>query len=141
MLTSTLKLLMVERIQSSEHNVFFRKDFADLGGTYAQVGIVLTELCAEEKLRRIGHGIYAKTEICTVEPFVGKVILSAGITELAPEALGRLGYTVVASQAVLDYNAGISTQVPTGRRLCIQGKRTSRKIKYKKALITYEYVN
>jgi hypothetical protein len=138
---STLKALMLQRIQSSEHNAFFRKDFLDLGGTYVQVGTVLKELCAEETLRKVGHGIYGKTELCTVEPYVGRVILSAGITELAPEALTRLGFKVVPSQAVLDYNSGVSTQVPTGRRLRIQGKRTKRKIQYRKALITYEYIN
>jgi hypothetical protein len=138
---STLKALMLQKIQSSGHNAFFRKDFLDLGGTYVQVGTVLKELCAEEKLRKVGHGIYGKTELCTVEPYVGRVILSAGITELAPEALTRLGFKVVPSQAVLDYNSGVSTQVPTGRRLRIKGKRTKRKIQYRKASITYEYVN
>jgi hypothetical protein len=138
---STLKALILQKIHSSEHNAFFRKDFLDLGGTYVQVGTVLKELCAEEKLRKVGHGIYGKTELCTVEPYVGRVILSAGITELAPEALTRLGFKVVPSQAVLDYNSGVSTQVPTGRRLRIQGKRTKRKIQYRKASITYEYIN
>jgi hypothetical protein len=138
---STLKALILQKIQSSEHNAFFRKDFLDLGGTYVQVGTVLKELCAEEKLRKVGHGIYGKTELCTVEPYVGRVILSAGLTRLAPEALTRLGYKVVASQAVLDYNAGISTQVPTGRRLRIQGKKTKRKIGNKGVFVTYEYIN
>jgi hypothetical protein len=136
-----LKSLILQEIDNSEHNVFFRKDFAELGGNYDQVGIVLKEMCEEKKLRKIGHGIYGKTEICDVKPFVGRVILSAGITELAPEALTRLGYKVVPSQAVLDYNSGASTQVPTGRRLRIQGKRTNRRIQYRKAIITYEYIN
>jgi hypothetical protein len=102
---SELKSLILQKIETSEYNAFFRKDFKDLGGSYIQVGTVLTELCQEQRLRRIGHGIYGKTEVCTIEPFVGRVILSAGLTELAPEALTRLGYKVVPSQAVLDYNA------------------------------------
>lgn len=141
MKTNQLKILIIEKIETSEYNAFFRKDFKDLGGTYAQVGVVLKELCQEERLKRVGYGIYGKTETCTVEPFVGKVILSAGLTELAPEALTRLGYKVVPSQAVLDYNAGTSTQVPTGRKLRIQGKRTNRKFSYNKAIIYYEYIN
>jgi hypothetical protein len=135
-----LKSLILQKINNSEHNVFFRKDFAELGGTYDQVGVVLKELCEEENLKKIGHGIYGKTEICDVEPFVGRIILSAGITELAPEALTRLGYNVVPSQALLDYNSGASTQVPTGKRLRIQGRKTNRKIQYRKTAITYEYV-
>ena len=138
---SELKLLIIQIIENSEYNAFFRKDFRDLGGSYIQVGTVLKELCQEQRLRRIGHGIYAKTEVCTIEPFVGRVILSAGLTELAPEALTRLGYKVVPSQAVLEYNAGTSTQVPTGRKLRVQGKRTSRKFSHNKAAIYYEYVN
>jgi hypothetical protein len=138
---SELKLLILQKIETSEYNAFFRKDFKDLGGSYIQVGTVLKELCQEQRLRRIGHGIYGKTEVCTIEPFVGRVILSAGLTELAPESLTRLGYKVVPSQAVLDYNAGTSTQVPTGRKLRIQGKRTSRKFSHNKAAIYYEYVN
>lgn len=53
-----LKSLILQKIDSSEHNVFFRKDFAELGGTYDQVGIVMKEMCEKQKLRRVGHGIY-----------------------------------------------------------------------------------
>lgn len=138
---STVYERIIDRINDMpECNVFLRQDFVDLG-SYSQVGSALKHLCEEEKLKRIGQGLYGKTEVCTVEPFVGRVILSAGLTEIAPEALTRLGYKVVPSQALLDYNGGISTQVPTGRRLRIQGKRTKRKIEYKGAVVTYEYVN
>jgi Family of unknown function (DUF6088) len=138
---STVYERIIERMnEMTECNVFLRQDFSDLG-SYSQIGVALNQLCREQKLKRIGQGIYGKTEICTVEPFVGRVILSSGLTEIAPEALTRLGYKVVPSQAVLDYNAGISTQVPTGRRLRIQGKRTRRKIEYRGAVVTYEYIN
>jgi hypothetical protein len=59
----------------------------------------------------------------------------------AQEVLTRLGYQLSPPQAVLDYNAGISTQVPTGRNLRIQGKKTKRKIGYDNVYVTYEYVN
>jgi hypothetical protein len=138
---STLKSLILQKIQSSEHNAFFRNDFTELGGTYSQVGVVLRELCKEEILRRIGYGIYGRTKICNVEPFVGERILTSGLTKIAPEALTRLGYKISTPQAVLDYNAGVSTQVPTGRRLRIQGKKTKRKIGYDNVYVTYEYIN
>jgi hypothetical protein len=136
-----LKLLILKEIEGSEHNVFFRKDFAKLGGTYDQVGIVLKELCTEERLMKVGHGLYGKTKILTTEPYVGKVILTKGLTEIAPEALIRLGYTISTSKAVRDYNDRVSTQVPTGRRLCIQGKKTKRKIGYNNMYVSYEYIN
>ena len=136
-----LKSLIIQTIENSEYNAFFRKDFKNLGGTYIQVGTVLKELCQEQKLRRIGHGIYGKTKVCTIEPFVGERILTRGLTRIAPEVLTRLGYQLSPSQAVLDYNAGTSTQVPTGRNLRIQGKKTKRKIGYDNVYVTYEYVN
>jgi hypothetical protein len=139
--TTDLKALILQKIETSEYNAFFRKDFKDLGGTYTQVGVILKELCQEERLRRIGHGIYGKTKVCTVEPFVGERILTRGLTRIAPEVLTRLGYQLSPSQAALDYNAGTSTQVPTGRNLRIQGKKTKRKIGYDNVYITYEYVN
>jgi hypothetical protein len=141
MKTSDLKSLVLEKIQVSEFNAFFRSDFADLGGTYVQVGTVLRELCKEQKLKRIGHGIYGRTKVITVEPFGEMVILSPGLTQIAPEALTRLGYNVVPSQYLRDYLAGISTQVPTGRRLGIQGKRTKRVISHDGIPVTYEYTN
>jgi hypothetical protein len=141
MKTSDLKSLVLEKIQVSEFNAFFRSDFADLGGTYEQVGTVLKELCHEQKLKRIGHGIYGRTKVITLEPFGEMVVLSPGLTQIAPEALTRLGYNVVPSQYLRDYLAGISTQVPTGRRLGIQGKRTKRKIWNKGTAVTYEYFN
>jgi hypothetical protein len=136
-----LKSLILQEIDSSEHNVFFRKDFAELGGTYDQVGMVLKELCAEKIFIRIGYGLYGKTKICNVHPFIGERILVKGLTSIAPEALSRLGYKLSTPQSVLDYNASISTQVPTGRRLRIQGKKTKRKIGYDNTFVTYEYVN
>jgi hypothetical protein len=141
MKTSYLKSLVIEKIQVSEFNAFFRSDFAKLGGTYEQVGVVLKELCQEQKLKRIGHGIYGRTKVIALEPFGEMVILSPGLTRIAPEALTRLGYKIVPSQYVLDYNAGISTQVPTGRRLRIQGKRTKRVISHDGIPVTYEYTN
>jgi hypothetical protein len=136
-----LKALILQKIDSSEHNVFFRKDFTELGGTYDQVGIVLKELCEEKRLIRIGYGLYGKTKICTVQPFIGERILTKGLTSIAPEALIRLGYKLSTPQAVLDYNSRVSTQVPTGRRLRIQGKKTKRKIGYENVYVTYEYIN
>jgi hypothetical protein len=138
---SELKSLIINEIESSEHNVFFRKDFLELGGTCDQVGVVVKEMCEEQKLRRVGHGIYGKTKTLNTEPYVGKVVLVKGLTEIAPEALTRLGYRLGVPKAVLDYNNRVSTQVPTGRRVCIQGKKTKRKIGYNGMYVSYEYIN
>jgi hypothetical protein len=81
MKTSDLKSLVLEKIQVSEFNAFFRSDFADLGGTYEQVGTVLKELRREQKLKRIGHGIYGRTKVITLEPFGEMVILQRLLVE------------------------------------------------------------
>jgi Family of unknown function (DUF6088) len=138
---STVYERIIDRMsEMPECNVFLRQDFTDLG-SYSQVGSALKQLCEEEKLKRIGQGLYGKTKICTVEPFAGEKMLAKGLTQIAPEALARLGYRVVPSKALLDYNAGRSTQVPTGRRLCLQGRQTKRRIGYDNVYVSYEYVD
>jgi hypothetical protein len=139
------KLTVYERIidrmsEMPECNVFLRQDFVDLG-SYSQVGSALKQLCEEEKLKRIGQGLYGRTKTCQIAPFIGEKMLAKGLTQIAPEALARLGYRVVPSKALLDYNAGRSTQVPTGRRLCLQGRQTKRRIGYDNVYVSYEYVD
>jgi Family of unknown function (DUF6088) len=131
---------IVDRIETSEHNVFFRKDFADLG-SYTQVGRCLQKLSEEQNLIRIGLGIYAKTLVYTEEPFVGRVYISQPLPNIAKEALSRMGFEVVPSQGDLEYASGRSTQVPTGRRLGIKGRKVTRRIGYKGVYVNYEYAN
>lgn len=110
-----------------------RKDFADLGG-YDQVGRALKNLVREKKIIKIGYGLYARAE---VSPLNGEVIPQKNIPELANEALGRLGVSTTPTEAEKNYNNGISTQVPTGRRIGVKG-RVVRKIGYKGNYINYE---
>lgn len=140
MKTKELKKLIIQSVENSEYNAFFRKDFVSLGGNYQQIGKALKELCQEGILKKIGHGIYGKTRISNSKIFADQRILTKGLTGIAPEALTRLGYQIVTAQAELDYNAGISTQVPTGRRLRIKGRKTKRKIGYDNMYVSYEYV-
>jgi hypothetical protein len=138
---STVYERIIERMnEMTECNVFLRQDFSDLG-SYSQIGVALNQLCREQKLKRIGQGLYGKTKTCEIPPFTGEKILAKGLTQIAPEALTRLGYNVVPSKALLDYNSGQSTQVPTGRRLCIQGRQTRRRIGYDDVYVSYEYVD
>jgi hypothetical protein len=131
---------IVERIESSEHKVLFRKDFADFG-SYSQIGRCLKKLTDDQKLIRIGLGIYAKTEVYPEPPFEGEIVLCGYMPWLAKEALRRMGVEVVPAQCDRDYAEGRTTQMPTGRRLGIKGRKITRRIGYKTAYINYEYVN
>lgn len=121
------------RIKLKNDSVFLRKDFNDLGG-YDQVGRALKELVRENKIIKVGYGLYARAE---VSPFSGEVIPEKPLPELATEALDRLGVAIVPSRMEQDYNAGKSTQVPTGRLIGVKG-RVVRKIGYGGVNVSYE---
>lgn len=129
-----LKSKMANRISRRKDNVFLRRDFVDLGN-YTQIGKALNNLIKENKLTKIGYGIYCKTEISSIS---GKLILSASFPTLAREALKKLGVKVLDSSLENDYNSGRSTQIPTGRLVGVN-KRITRKIMYEKSYISYEH--
>jgi hypothetical protein len=140
MTSSKILEQVVERMESSEHRVLFRKDFVDLG-SYSQIGRCLKKLTDDRKLIRIGLGIYAKTEVYPEPPFEGERVLCDYMPWLAKEALRRMGVEVVPAQCDREYAEGRTTQVPTGRRLGIKGRKITRRIGYKTAYVNYEYVN
>jgi len=129
----TLAYKISARIARKNNDVFVREDFSDLGG-YDQVGRILRELAREGKLIKLGYGLYAKTQKSV---FTGEIIPTKNLPELAREAVKRLGVKVVPSRAERDYNAGRTTQVPTGRRIAVKG-RISRRIGYDGVYVSYE---
>ena len=130
----TLGYKVFARTARKKYNVFVREDFEDLGG-YDQIGRVLRELAREGKLVKIGYGLYAKTKKSAL---TGAVIPAAPLPALAKEALERLKVEFAPSTLELEYNAGRTTQVPTGRQIAVKG-RISRKIGYGGAMISYEH--
>ncbi len=123
------------RIVRKKSKVFIREDFADLGG-YDQTGRALLKLVRQNKLIRLGYGIYAKA---SVSRLTGEVIPAAPLPVLAKEALQRLGIKIFPTKAEQDYQQGRSTQVPTGRLIGTRS-RINRKIGYKDATVYYERV-
>ncbi|MFT4093034.1 MAG: DUF6088 family protein [Niabella sp.] len=124
------------RLARKKSKVFIREDFADLGG-YDQVGRVLRKLTRQGNLAKLGYGIYAKTR---TSQLTGEVVPVASLPVLAKEALQKLGVKTLPTQAEKDYQAGRSTQIPTGRLIGVNKSRLSRKIGYKEATIYYERV-
>lgn len=131
----TLESKILARIVRKKESVFLRNDFLDLGG-YDQVGRALKYLADDNKLIRIGYGLFAKAKVSSL---TGETIPFSNLPSLAKEALGRLGVTVMPSKAETDYNEGLSTQIPTGRLIGVKN-RINRKISFKGASIKYEYI-
>lgn len=129
----TLEDRIMLRISLKMDSIFLRDDFEDLGG-YDQVGRALRMLVKQEKIAKIGYGLYTKMERSI---FSGKDVLCKSLPELGREALKKLKVETVVSQAEKDYNSGKSTQVPTGRLIGVKG-RISRKIGYKGTYVYYE---
>ena len=112
--------------------MFVRADFADLGG-YDQVGRALRQLVRSGKLLKVGFGLYARA----VPARVGtRPVPPKGLTTLR-EALERVGIRTFPSRALEDYNAGRTTQVPTGRVVAVS-RRVRRKIGYNGILLSFE---
>jgi len=120
----TLKSKLTTKISRSKREVFLRSDFEKLAG-YDQVGRALCQLTSDELLVKIGYGLYAKARPNRI---TGKPMLSAkgGFTQVAQEALSRLGITWETSPATKAYQAG-STQIPANAEVIIFD-RFSRKI-------------
>lgn len=132
-LKGTLESRIAYRIKRSAAAVFVRDDFKDIGG-YDQVGRVLRGLVKKKILISLGYGIYARTKKSSI---TGNIIPEKSLPELSAEALTKLGVKVVPASAERAYTSGLSTQVPTGRVIGVQG-RVSRKISYNGKSITFE---
>ncbi|MCK5375217.1 MAG: hypothetical protein KAJ40_08025 [Alphaproteobacteria bacterium] len=129
----TLEDRVSYRIARSKQNVFVREDFEDLGG-YDQIGRALRLLAKSETLIKIGYGLYAKAKKSTLS---SKTVPVKPLPSLAKEAIERLGLKTSSSKLERDYNAGRTTQVPTGRLIAVRG-RISRRIGYNGAYVSYE---
>jgi hypothetical protein len=129
----TLEDKVAYRIARSKLSVFVREDFGDLAG-YDQVGRALRQLAREEKILKIGYGLYAKARKSSL---TGALVPVLPLPTLAKEAIERLGLKTYPSRLEQEYNAGRTTQVPTGRLIAVKG-RINRRIGYNGAYVSYE---
>ncbi|RXK88938.1 hypothetical protein EST62_01405 [Chlorobaculum sp. 24CR] len=129
----TIEYRIMARIARKKSAVFVRDDFSDISD-YDQVGRVLRILTKKGSLIRLGYGVYARAK---KSPINGETVPVAPLPVLAKEALQRLGIETAPSRLEEAYNAGKTTQVPTGRLIGVKG-RINRKLGYRGALISYE---
>jgi hypothetical protein len=128
----TLETQLLKRIDRKRGDVFLRADFDDIGG-YDQIGRTLGKLVKEGKLLKIGYGLYSRA---IKSPFDDTLIPPKGIATLR-EALKRVGVETLPSRSMQDYNAGRTTQVPTGRVVGVR-QRVRRKIGYNGFTLSFE---
>ena len=121
------------RIVRKKCTVFVREDFKDLSD-YDQVGRALRNIAKDGRLIRLGYGVYAKAEKSSIN---GELVPVAPLPILAKEAMARLGIKTAPSRLEMDYNAGKTTQVPTGRLIAVRG-RVNRKLGYGGVYVSYE---
>ena len=129
---------ILERIKRSVANqgdgVFLRAEFERFGSP-AQVGRALSQLTQGGALVRLGLGVYAKAKPSVL---TGKPIPARPLEVLAPEALKKLGIAVTPSRLTQDYNAGRSTQLPSGIVLNTGKRRIARKLSFNGKAVQYE---
>jgi len=129
----TVEYKIMARIARKKNAVFVRDDFNDISD-YDQVGRALRSLTKKGNLIRLGYGVYAKAK---KSPINGEAVPVAPLPTLAKEALQRLGVETLPSRLEKAYNAGETTQVPTGRLIGVKG-RVNRKLGYRGAFVSYE---
>ena len=132
MRAENLETRVLKRIARKRGDVFLRADFRDLGG-YDQVGRALRRLVRNGQLLKVGYGVYTRA---VKSPFSDKPIPPKGLATLT-EALKRLGVEITTTRLEQDYNAGRTTQVPTGCVVAVRG-RISRKLGYNGISLSFE---
>lgn len=124
---NTFRNSMLEKIESMPGTIVLREDVDALGDD-RQVSRALRALIEDNKLIRLGSGVYAKAR---VSPYTDTPIIRGGFTEACIELLDRLGVDWEPSQAIKDYNAGRTQQVPAQFEVRLKS-RFRKKIAYGK---------
>lgn len=135
-LKNTLESKISYRIKRSRTPVFIRQDFQDIGG-YDQVGRILRNLVKKKVLINMGYGSYIRSKKSNI---TGNIIPEKPLPEIAVDLLQKLKVKTFPTKSEKAYNAGKSTQVPTGRVIGVK-KRISRQIGYNGAYISFEKVS
>lgn len=124
-----------------KHSVLRRQDLVlrpvdfQAFGSEASVKRALKELVDQGLLVRLGVGLYAKAKRSVLS---GQPIPARPLEVLGPMALTRLGVKLCESSRIHDYNAGLTTQVPTGVIVNTGRRRISRKIGFNGKFVEYE---
>lgn len=120
----TFKVL--DRISRLSGDIVIRSDLTDLADP-RQISRALGRLVKRGDLAKIGYGVYAKLDRSTLTQ---TTYLNKGALSTFRSALDRLNIRWQPSSYELDYNSGLSTQVPVNPGTKIID-RFRRKLSYK----------
>ena len=115
---NSIQYKVERRIMCMRTKVILRSDLNDLAA-YRQISRALARLVKQQKLIKIGKGVYVKTRFSLID---GQPTIDGAFTEIAREALTKLGVRWEAEKAEQQYQAGISTQVPANGRICLRSR-------------------
>lgn len=130
-----LELKIKQRILNSKDKTFILSDFMDLSSR-DQVLRALRKLIRKNIVLRVGQGVYTRAKISTLTK---RPIPEQNLRSIAITALIKSGVKILPSRFELEYNNGISTQVPTGLVIGVD-RRINRKIGFNGRFIQYEKV-
>lgn len=116
-----------KHLRESPANVFRTLAFRPFGSR-AAVQRALAQLIRDEKLVRIGVGVYARAKRSSL---TGAAIPVAPLEVLAPQALALFGVEVWPPRAYRDYNEGRTNQVPWQFVLNTGTRRITRRLQFK----------
>lgn len=123
------------RIKKSKDFVFMLSDFLDLSDR-DQVMRALRKLISKGLILKVGQGVYVKAKESLISK---KIIPQIDLSEVGKSVAKKLNIKVIPSRYELWYNNGVTTQVPTGNVIAIEGT-ILRKIGFNGVYITYETV-
>ncbi|MEQ4676015.1 DUF6088 family protein [Providencia vermicola] len=129
-----LKQKLLRSIANRKGTVILRSELEHLGSK-SQIGKVLAALVKEGIIIRVSLGVYAKTRF---NRFAGKRTVAAPFESVVEETFQKLNVQVTQGQALEDYNAGKTTQIPMQLQIRTPGRKISRNITVSGKNVQYE---
>ncbi|AOW53110.1 TPA: DUF6088 family protein [Legionella pneumophila] len=133
----SLEYKALQRIKKIRSNVVLRQDLIDLG-SYRQVSRVFKKLMDDNKLVKIGAGVYAKAYLSEM---LNVPIIQGGFEQACKEALTKKGIEWELSTAAQEYNAGRTTQVPVRTSVRLKSRYRGTLSFGKRKLIAEKQIN
>jgi len=127
----------LQRIKKIRSNVVLRQDLMDLG-SYRQVSRVFKKMMDDNKLVKIGAGVYAKAYLSEM---LNVPIIQGGFEQACKEALTKKGIEWELSKAAQEYNAGRTTQVPVRTSVRLKSRYRGTLSFGKRKLIAEKQIN
>lgn len=129
----SIEYKLLQFVAQSTSNIILRDELSELAGK-RQINRALNSLVKQEKLAKIGYGIYVRLKYSEIAEMS---YLPNGFVSTAREALTRLGVKWDLSSDEKAYNEGLTQQVPINPSTKLL-ERFRRKISYNNMELRFE---